>query len=130
MSHYVAHASEDLLLGQLGGQASELAGLVPPLSARIPGLPPSKATDSDSERYLMFASVVSLLARMSEEQPVVFVLDDLQWADTGSLQLLRHLVASELQFRVLVVATYRDTELSHAGRRWSRLSERCVASMV
>ena len=115
MSHYVAHASEDLLLGQLGGQASELAGLVPALSARIPGLPPSKATDSDSERYLMFASVVSLLARMSEEQPVVFVLDDLQWADTGSLQLLRHLVASELQFRVLVVATYRDTELSHAS---------------
>ena len=70
LSHYVTHASEDLLLGQMGGQESELAGLVPSLATRIPGPPPSKATDSDSERYLMFASVVGLLARMSEEQPV------------------------------------------------------------
>ncbi len=115
LSHYVTHASEELLLSQMGVLGSELAGLVPALTARIPGLPPSKATDSDSERYLMFASVVSLLARISEEQPVVLVLDDLQWADTGSLQLLRHLVASELQFRVLVLATYRDSELSHAS---------------
>jgi hypothetical protein len=115
LGHYVTHASEGVLLGHMTGQGCELAGLVPSLASRLPGLPPSKATDSDSERYLMFAAVVSLLARLSEQQLVVLVLDDLQWADTGSLQLLRHLAASELHFRVLVLATYRDSELSHAS---------------
>lgn len=44
----------------------------------------------------------------------MLVLDDLQWADTGSLQLLRHLVAWSNEARLLVIGTYRDTELSRA----------------
>ena len=59
--------------------------------------------------------MVGLLARISADQLVVLVLDDLQWADRASLQLLKHLVASELSSRVLVLATYRDSELAHAG---------------
>ncbi len=58
------------------------------LSRRLPGLPPSTATDADTERYLLFAAVVGLLVMASEQQPVVVVLDDLQWADKASLQLL------------------------------------------
>ena len=51
---------------------------------------------------------------MSQHQPVVLVLDDLQWADKASLQLLRHLVAAEQPMRVLVLGTYRDSELSRS----------------
>ena len=71
------------------------------LASRLPGLPPSKATDADTERYLLFAAVVGLLGMASEHQPVVLVLDDLQWADKASLQLLRHLIAAEQPMRVL-----------------------------
>ena len=84
-----------------------------------PRAPPSRATDSDSERYLLFAAVVGLLSQVSRDEAVVLVFDDLQWADRGSLQLLSHLVASELPMRLMVLATYRDTELSYATR-WSR----------
>src|ERR1019366_5367405 len=90
----------------------ELSRLVPALSSRIPDLPPSKATDTDTERYLLFAAVVGLLSKVSQDQPVV--LDDLQWADRGSLLLLCHLSAAEQAMRVLVVGTYRDNELSQA----------------
>ena len=48
---------------------------------------------------------------MSQNQPVVLVLDDLQWADKASLLLLRHLAAAEQAMRVLVLGTYRDSEL-------------------
>ena len=113
ITYFVTHADEDQLLAHAEAHGSELTGLVPALASRLPGLPPSKATDADTERYLLFAAVVDLLATVSHHQPVVFVLDDLQWADSGSLQLLSHLTGSEQPMRVLVLGTYRDTELSH-----------------
>ena len=115
LGHYVAHAPENRLRAHLESFGSELARLAPALASRIPDLPESKATDSDSERYLLFAAVVGLLTQISSDQPVVIVLDDLQWADRGSLQLLNHMVSFELPMRVLVLATYRDSELSHAS---------------
>jgi class 3 adenylate cyclase/tetratricopeptide (TPR) repeat protein len=131
LGHYVAHASEAQILAHVEMHGSELSRLVPGLASRVPDLPPSKATDSDSERYLLFAAVVGLLGTASVDQPVVLVLDDLQWADEGSLLLLRHLTAAEQSMRVLVLGTYRDSELSRshpllnalaALRRWSQVS--------
>jgi class 3 adenylate cyclase len=113
LCHLVTHASEDQLLAHVDEHGSELARLVPALASRIPDLPPAKATDSDTERYLLFAAAVGLLALVSQDQPVVLVLDDLQWADKGSLLLLRHMTATGLPMRVLVLGAYRDSELSH-----------------
>ena len=115
LDHYVTHATEDLLLAHVDSHGTELSRLAPALSRRIPNLPPSKATDSDSERYLLFAAVVGLLSMASEIQPIILVLDDLQWADTGSLLLLRHLAESELPTKVLVIGTYRNTEIARSG---------------
>lgn len=114
LGHYVTHAPEDQLLAHVSAHGSELARLVPALARRIPDLPPSRATDSDTERFLLFAAAVSLLAAASERQAIVMVLDDLQWADKASLLLLRHLIASEAAMRVLIVGTYRDSELSRS----------------
>jgi DNA-binding SARP family transcriptional activator len=114
LGHYVIHAPEDQLLAHVATHGSELARLVSTLARRLPRLPPSKATDADSERYLLFAAAVGLVIAASEHQPVVLVLDDLQWADKASLQLLRHLIAAEQTMRVLVLGTYRDNELSRA----------------
>ena len=114
LRHYVTHAPEGQLRSHVEEYGSELSRLVPALASRIPGLPPSKATDSDTERFLLFAAVVGLLAKVSEHQPVVLVLDDLQWADKGSLLLLRHLTAAEQAMRVLTLGTYRDSELSRS----------------
>ena len=88
--------------------------LVPALASRVAELPPSRATDPDTERFLLFAAVVGLVTSLSARHPVVLVLDDLQWADRGSLLLLGHLAATELAANVLVVATFRDSELGHA----------------
>jgi class 3 adenylate cyclase/tetratricopeptide (TPR) repeat protein len=114
LRHYVTHAPEDQLRAHVEEHGSELTRLVPALASRIPDLPPSRATDSDTERFLLFAAVVGLLATMSVHQPVVLVLDDLQWADKGSLLLLRHLTAAEQAMRLLVLGIFRDSELAHA----------------
>jgi class 3 adenylate cyclase/tetratricopeptide (TPR) repeat protein len=112
LGHYVTHAPEAQLAAHGALHGSDLARLVPALSSRLPGLPPSKATDADTERYQLFAATVALLAQASRPQPVVLVLDDLQWADKASLQLVRHVVAADKPMRVLLLATYRDSELS------------------
>ena len=114
LGYYVTHVAEDQLIAHVAAHGSELARLVPVLATRIPDLPPSRATDTDSERFLLFAAVVGMLAAASEHRPVVLVLDDLQWADTASLQLLRHLIASDLRMRVLILGAYRASELSRS----------------
>ena len=112
LNHYVTHTTEDHLLAYVEENGRNLDPLVPALSRRLPELPHSKATDADTERFLLFAAVVGLLARASEDQPVVLVFEDLQWADKGSLLLLQHLIAADHAMRVLIIATYRDSELS------------------
>jgi len=114
LDHYVAHAPDEELEQQVRAHGSELSRLAPSLVLRLPNLPPSKATDLDTERFLLLTAVVGLLTELSACQPVVLVLDDLQWADGGSLLLLRQLLASEHRMRVLVLATYRPHELSHS----------------
>ena len=114
IGHYVMHAPEEDLAAHVEVHGSELVRLVPALASRILNLPPSTATDTDTERFLLFSAVVGLLVELSRHQPVVLVLDDLQWADKASLQLLRHVVAADQSMRLLVLGTYRDSELSRS----------------
>jgi len=109
--HFFAHADAGRVRALIEAHGSEWARLVPELNDRLPGLPPSKATDPDSERYLLFAAAVELLRAISKDEPVVLVLDDLQWADSGSLALLRHVTAAEHVMRLLLLGTFRDSEL-------------------
>lgn len=55
--------------------------------------------------------MVDLFAAMSSAAPVLLLLDDLHWADTLSLLLLRHLLRSNEPMRLLVIGTYRDTDI-------------------
>ena len=48
----------------------------------------------------------------ASDQPLLLILDDLQWADKPSLLLLEFLARQMVESRLLVVGTYRDMELS------------------
>ncbi|MBV8463364.1 MAG: AAA family ATPase, partial [Acidimicrobiales bacterium] len=113
---YAAHAPDDHFAGLVDAHGSEWARFVPVFLERRPHLAPSKATDPDAERYLLFAAAGSLLDGISQQHPVVLVLDDLQWADPGSLALLHHLTAAHDQLvRVLVAGVFRGTEVRRAS---------------
>jgi DNA-binding SARP family transcriptional activator len=89
----------------------DLARIVPQIRRRVPTIPPAPQTDPEAERFQLFDSVVGLLAGISRHAPVVLVLDDLQWATKPTLMLLRHIVRTAEPLSLLVVGTYRDTEL-------------------
>ena len=56
-------------------------------------------------------AVRRVLEAAGGDHPVVLVLDDVQWADAPTLQLLRHLVAWDQPLAVVVVATFRESEV-------------------
>ena len=112
LGHYARHAPDDEPAAEVDDQVAELAALLPSLARRVPSVPAPRAVDPDTERYKLFAAVVEFLARIASDRTVVLVLDDLQWADVGSLQLLRHLVTSDRPMRLVVLGTYRDSELA------------------
>ncbi len=110
--HYAAHAREERLLELAEAHGSEWGRFVPAFVERSPQLAPSKATDPDSERYLLFAAAADLLMEMARDDPLVLVLDDLQWADPGSLALLRHLTAADDHcVRLLIAGVFRASEV-------------------
>ncbi len=62
------------------------------------------------------------LFQLSREQPLVLLLDDLQWADAMSLRLLSYLVDDIGRWPFLIVTTVRSTELAPESRRNHDLS--------
>ena len=58
-----------------------------------------------------FSQFTHLLARLSEYVPLVLMLDDLQWADAGSLSLLFHLVRRLRDSRILLLGMFRSEEV-------------------
>ena len=123
LSDYARRADKQTVARIARPHASELVRLIPDLAERIPDLTPSKAADADAERYMLFAAAVSLLASLGERQPVILVLDDLQWADKGSLQLLRHIAVSEHASTFCSSSAPIGTPSCPARARWSSCSE-------
>ena len=103
---------QEELADSLGPGAADLVRLAPELSQLVPALEAPPASDPDVERARLFAAVGSWLASLSGEQPVVLVLDDLHWAGKPTLLLLRHLLRDTDPLRVLILGTYRDTDLA------------------
>jgi class 3 adenylate cyclase len=99
---------------QLGHHAGELVRLVPDLARSVPDLEPPLSSDPETERYRLFDAVAAWLAALAEPAGVVLVLDDLHWAEKPTLLLLRHLIRAPDAMRVLVLGTYRDTDLDRA----------------
>ena len=110
LAHVVAHAPADQLATLLGPGAGELGRLVPELEQRVPGLRPTKS-DPETERYLLFEAIAGWLEAQSTIAPTLLVLDDLHWAAEPTLHMLRHVLQSERNMNLLVIGTYRDTEI-------------------
>ncbi|HKY75413.1 MAG TPA: AAA family ATPase, partial [Acidimicrobiia bacterium] len=113
LRHFVDHASPSALKERLGRYGGELTRLVPELSERVVDLPEPLRSDPETERYRLFDAVAAWLTAAATEEPLVLVLDDLQWAAKPTLLLLRHVLRNSEVRRLLVIGTYRDTELTH-----------------
>lgn len=72
---------------------AELARLLPELGDRYPDLPAPK-TDKFVARNRLFEAVARLFQALSKRTPLILFIDDVQWADSGSLEVLHYLARS------------------------------------
>jgi len=92
--------------------------LLPHLALLLPELGEPAA---ETERATIFEAVRCALAHLAAERPLALVLDDLQWSDETTLELLAALADPLRQMPVLVVGAYRSDGLPRGHRlRWLR----------
>jgi DNA-binding winged helix-turn-helix (wHTH) protein len=99
----------------LRAQSDEGGEAAPRLSGRVAALLEG-ATVPPAEHFALFDAIARHFTEAARERPVVFVLDDLHWADEPSLRLLEFLGRDVRQRAWLVVGTYRDAGLRPDAR--------------
>lgn len=111
LRHLVTTAPVEELTGALAERGGELVRLIPELPRLVPGLPPPQSADPEAERYLLFSAVADAIAAMSRRRPIVLLLDDLHWATKPTTLMLKHLVRSTESRAILLIGTYRDSDI-------------------
>lgn len=104
----VEHAPLDVLADHVARCGGELARICALLTKRIATMPPPTESDDATERFLVFEAAADLLGRIAALQPLVLVLDDLQWAEPTALLMLRHIARALAAAPVLLVSSSRD----------------------
>ena len=131
LDYFVAHMRGQRY--QLGPRAGRLAPLLPGLVERVPGLahlPLADAGDigGEAERATLREAVWGWLSESSADDAVLFVIEDIHWADASTLGLLQHVISSLGGQRLLLLVTVREHEDNQGGvalarlrRAWRRL---------
>jgi ABC-type transport system substrate-binding protein len=83
-----------------------------PLLTRLHEKAADKSPAVQMEQLQLFDQVTATLRRLAEQQPLIICLDDLQWADRGSLDLLFHLGRGLAGARILLLVAYRPDEVT------------------
>lgn len=92
-----------------------LARVFPVLESLVPGHDPEPDSEEDPDpqelRRRAFSAMGELMKRLTERQPLVLWIDDLQWGDVDSASLLEALLRRALT-RLLVIGSYRSEDIA------------------
>jgi ABC-type oligopeptide transport system substrate-binding subunit len=97
---------------------ADLLTLMPELRLRYPELAPTPPLpDLQDQQHRLFENLTIFFTALSEQAPLLVVVEDIHWADSRSLYLLRHLARHMRRQRVLFVATCQEVELDEVRPR-------------
>ncbi|CAH2405775.1 AAA family ATPase [Mesorhizobium escarrei] len=102
----------DALREALGPNGQLMVDLVPQLELVIgtqPPVPDLPPRDAQYRFQMVFRRFLGVFAK--PEHPLALFLDDLQWLDTATLDLIEHLVTHPEVRHLLLVGAYRDNEV-------------------
>jgi predicted ATPase len=101
---------------------SEIARLLPEILAKRPTLPNPQPITQDWQRQRMFEALAYTLLVY---QPILLLMDDMQWCDSGTLEWLQFLLQFNPNARLLVLGAFRlGEELSNST--WPNSCNRCA----
>jgi class 3 adenylate cyclase len=111
LGDYARLCPRSILHADLREQASEAARVVPEIAERVADVGRPGRASAEAERYRLFEAIDGWVGAIAERRSLLLVLDDLHWADRDSLLLVRHVVRTMRPSPLLLVGTYRETDL-------------------
>jgi len=111
---YTRAAEPEQLRQDLGLGAPPIARLVAAIRERLPDIPEAAPLQPNEERVRLLDAVSQFLIATSARTPVVLIVDDLHWADKGSIAMLRHVARFAPRNRLLILGAYRDSEVDRS----------------
>jgi predicted ATPase/class 3 adenylate cyclase len=105
-------AASQAIRTALPQQWPEVARLIPDQRLALP-IPPAAHFGSGSadDQQRLFWQITRFLQALSDEHPLALLLDDLHWMDGASVELLLHLARNTRESPILLLGTYRDSEV-------------------
>ena len=108
----VATAPEGLVEQLSAIWVGEVMKLVPELMERLPEIQPRPALASpEQERNRLFEGLSRFLIELADPQPLLIVLDDLQWADESTLQFTHYVMRKVKESPICLVGIYRSGDV-------------------
>ena len=108
-------AWKERLTAALGVNGQLIVDVIPPVELIIGRQPPAPALtpiEAQNRFRIAFRRFIAVFART--EHPLALFLDDLQWADSASLELLQDLITHPEARHFLVIGAYRNNEVTPA----------------
>lgn len=120
LSRYLEVIPAEVIEAHIGATRGDLGLLLPSLVAGADQAPP---LDPDSAQQRMFAAVSRLMDEIATDAPLLLVIDDWHWATQPTMRLVHHLLRSNSGHPILIVGTYRRTDVTTVSPLRSLLGE-------
>ena len=108
---YLQVCTPEQLQTVVGSYPSEICKIVPDLKQKLKVYSESPPLSPENERERLFEAVSQFVENISKTAPLVLFIDDLQWCDPSSLLLLHYLARGIYRDSLLLLGTYRETEV-------------------
>ena len=110
----INHWRDDLNFA-LGNNLKLIINLIPSLALIFDDVPePQSGSASESQSRFNAALKTFFQAICDKHSPIALFLDDLQWADSASLNLIETILGDEHSNYLLIIGAYRENEISQA----------------
>ena len=103
---------------------AELTALVPEVGEYFPDLPKLSNDFPEARQARLFRAVDQFLDATRDGRPAILMVDNIQWADEASAQVLHYLARQTAQRPVLVIYSYRDDAVN-SDERFAQLCAWC-----
>jgi predicted ATPase/DNA-binding NarL/FixJ family response regulator len=111
LGSYIRAVPRDRLRVHLGTAGTPLTTILPELIPHLGVSPTNYPLPAEQARLRLYEAVGAFLASIAMEAPLVLLLDDLQWADAASLDLLSYIAQHQSTARLLILGAYRASDL-------------------
>jgi serine/threonine protein kinase len=91
---------------------ADLALITPDIRLALPELPFNPSLDPNKDQARLFDSVVAFFTQLQLKSPVLLIIEEGHWADSGTVFLLRHLIRriKSSNLRILVLISYQESD--------------------